>query len=683
MKQSSISESEHPYRAIELAYFIHGRKGIALRVVEEALSSLDLMLGRQDKIRRNYQHPLGFLKWEERSRPMRTTVKLTPAQMLQWLVYEKSEPRERDTEYPDSLYPPTEEDMIVRYIKHLVHLTVKRNSFYVALAIGRLLYDYSTQEVRLIYDVLTQSDTARMKDTPYMRKQKMILMDKIRERFGRMLQPVTIEHGEKRFDIQPSTGWLINLVHECLRRFTPWETACVVQGRFDPTFIPGLYFSGTNPADEDPFELNRIHTVLDPDCFCLLVNGLSRFVNGLPPDSPNKRCHYDPPDERLAVPQFRHVAGGPPRGDRLHLPKLEPEDYLQLQNHRKAQARRRRAYAAGMLRVYVDEVERATFDPRRISSVQLDVGPEANLIEVRGEDTEGELPLAALMVCCDEIPSGGSFRDWIVLEGGQKVTIRLTPVRDAGGEVERAQVEVRYAETRILRAVVWLARRAWSGLMRLGGWTDGRMSTQFKSPTRPRIHTPKPSWSWIGSVGVAVVLMVTVALFIWVQRQRAPVHLPEPPRAAIPEPPEPAPFQPPAPAPVPPPTPKLIAQATWSRDRETIAQAISIAATRAAASRVGLSDQQTTLLIRLSQYDEESQPYRRYQITLVASGKRLWQQTLAAPPVGLIEGEHVLKLTLLPNQFTKADTYELYVHAQSRSGWEPVGQALLQPTHQR
>lgn len=683
MKQRSISESEHTDRAIELAFFIHGRKGIALRVVEEALSSLDLMLGRQDKIRRNYQHLLGFLKWEERSRPMRTTVKLTPAQMLQWLVYEKSEPRERDTEYPDSLYPPTEEDMIVRYIKHLVHFTVKRNSFYVALGIGRLLYDYGTQEVRLMYDVLTQSDTARMKNLPYMRKQKMMLMEKIRDRFGRMLQSVTTAHGEKRFDAQPSTEWLISLVHECLRRFTPWETACVVQSRFDPTFIPGLYFSGTNPAEEDLVEINRIHTVLDPDCFRLLVNGLSQFVNGLPPDSPDKHCDYDLPDERLAVPQFRHVASGPPPGDRFHPPKLEAEDYLQLQTHRKVQARRRRAYAAGMLRVYVDNVEHATFDPRRISSVQLDVEPEANLIEVRGEDAEGELLLAALMACCDDIPPGGSFRDWIVLEGGQKVTIRLTPIWNARGDMERAQMEVRYAETRLLRAVVRLAQRTWSGLMWMRGWVDERMSTQLKSPTRPHPHTPTPPWSWAGRVAVAMVVMAIVAMFIWMQRQRAPVHLPEPPRAAIPQPPEPAPFHPPAPSPVPPPTPKLIAQATWSRDRETIAQAISIAATRAGVSRVGLSGQQTTLLIRLSRYDEESQPYRRYQITLVASGKQVWQQTLAAPSVSLTEAEHVLKLTLLPNRFPKAGTYELYVQAQGRSGWEPVGQALLQPTHQR
>ncbi|MCS6804754.1 MAG: hypothetical protein NZ823_06355 [Blastocatellia bacterium] len=678
MKPTSTNPPEHIDRAVELAYFIHGRKGIALGVVQEALSSLDRMLGRQDKTRRNYKHLLGFLKWEQRARPMRTTVKLTPAQMLQWLVYEKSESRERDTEYPDSLSPPTEEDMVLRYIKHLVQLTVKRNSFYVALGIGRLLYDYSTHEVRLMYDVLTQSDPARMKDIPYMRKQKMMLIDKIRERFGRMLQPVTTVHGEKRFEVQPSTQWLINLVNECLRRFTPWETACVVQGRFDPTFIPGLYFSGTNPADEDSFEITRIHTVLDPECFRHLVSGLSQFAKGLPADSPDKHCEYGPPDKRLAVPQFRHVASGPPRSDRFDPPKMEPEDYLQLQRHREAQARRRSVYAAGMLRLYVDDVQVTTFDPRRTNSVYLDIEPEANLIEVRGEDAEGELPLATLMVCCDEIPPGGYFRDWIVLEGGQKVTIQLTPIRNASGDIERALAQVRYVETKISRAILWQAQHAWAGFLRACGWPVGRMSDQIKSFKRPHPHTPLSTCSWMSRVSVALVLAATVVMLIWIQRQRAPVNLPEPPRAAVPQPPEPTPSPPPAPSPVSPEAPQPIAQAIWSRDRETIAQAISIAPTRAGVSRVALSPKQTTLLIRLSQYDEESQPYSRYRITLIASGERLWQQTLAAPRDGLTDGEHVLKLILFPTRLPNGDTYQLLIRAQSGQGWQSLGQVLLQ-----
>jgi hypothetical protein len=44
-------------------------------------------------------------------------------------VYAESDTWERCTERGDSPYPLTEEDMIIRFVKHLVRITVRRNSF--------------------------------------------------------------------------------------------------------------------------------------------------------------------------------------------------------------------------------------------------------------------------------------------------------------------------------------------------------------------------------------------------------------------------------------------------------------------------------------------------------------------------------------------------------------------------
>jgi len=123
-----------------------------------------------------------------------------------------------------------------------------------------------------------------------------------------------------------------------------------------------------------------------------------------------------------------------------------------------------------------------------------------------------------------------------------------------------------------------------------------------------------------------------------------------------------------------------MAQVTWSRDVETLAQALPIEPTRARVSRVDLSRQQTVLLIRLPRYDQESQPFTRYRVTLVASGKQIWQRALDAPHVGLTEEEQVMTLTLFSKQLPKADAYELQVQGQSQRGWQPVGQALIQAT---
>ncbi|MFN8000783.1 MAG: hypothetical protein U0X75_07185 [Acidobacteriota bacterium] len=43
------------------------------------------------------------------------------------------------------------EELLVHYVKHLVMLTVSRNSFHVTIGISRVLHNYSTTEAILLY----------------------------------------------------------------------------------------------------------------------------------------------------------------------------------------------------------------------------------------------------------------------------------------------------------------------------------------------------------------------------------------------------------------------------------------------------------------------------------------------------------------------------------------------------
>jgi hypothetical protein len=284
-----VAKKDQAYidRAFELAYFIHANKGIALCAAEEAWCKLEHALSQQDK--RRYYRPGGRRQNQAQpARVLRTKIGLREEHLLQCLVYAESDAWERCTEHSDSPYPLTEEDMIVRFIKHLVRITVRRNSFYVTLGVGRLLYEYGTSEVRSIYDVLTH-EGGRSKDNPYLRRQKRVLLRELLERFHGLIQPVTTAQKEDRFLSQPTTQPLMNLVNECLRRFTPWNTACVISGRFNAAVpIPAFSFSGKEPDDEYPIETNRIHAILHPDCFSQLVKNLG----------------LDSPNERLAIPQF-------------------------------------------------------------------------------------------------------------------------------------------------------------------------------------------------------------------------------------------------------------------------------------------------------------------------------------------------------------------------------------------
>src|SRR6267378_4384554 len=114
-----------------------------------------------------------------------------------------------------------------------------------------------------------------------------------------MIQTMKIPGNEKRLVMRPATPWVINLVNECLRRFTPWETACVIEPGFDVTYIPGLYFTETSSEDEELIAMNRIHTVLDPGCLARFTDGLSKYVRTLPDGDQDKVCNYDSLDERL------------------------------------------------------------------------------------------------------------------------------------------------------------------------------------------------------------------------------------------------------------------------------------------------------------------------------------------------------------------------------------------------
>src|SRR5205085_862569 len=175
---STVDSREQGYfdLAFALAYWIHVNKDVAFFVAEDALDELPLMLGNQEKNRIPSTRLSGFWKGGERTRPIRQTTKLNERQMLQWLVYKHSESWERQTEANNGLYLPNEEDLIVRNLKHLVFTTVRRGSFYVTLAVGQVVHQLDRRETRLFYDIITQSDSARMKDMGYIGKQRLELL---------------------------------------------------------------------------------------------------------------------------------------------------------------------------------------------------------------------------------------------------------------------------------------------------------------------------------------------------------------------------------------------------------------------------------------------------------------------------------------------------------------------------
>lgn len=678
MAMANSKEQHYFDLAFELAYCIHVNKEIAFFVAEDALDGLSLMLGRHEKDRQPLERLRGFLKSGERTRPIRKTIKLNERQMLQWLVYKQSQSWELQTEQGEGFYLPTEEDLIVRYIKHLVFDTLRRGSFYVTLGVGTLLHQFNRRETRLFYDILTQSDSARMKDMAYIGKQRLETLERVSQRFGHMIQAVKKSGDEKQFVMRPTTQWVINLVNESLRRFTPWETACVVEPGFDVTDIPGLYFLETSAQDEELIDMSRIHTVLDPICFARFTEGLSKYIRTLPAEDQDKGCNFDCQDERLMVPQFSNFPGGTPRGDRFQFPKLTKEDYVRLQRTLDARAHRRRVFIPQQLCIYIDDVPSYSFDLKTTNSIRYPITADVGVIEVRGRDAAGELTLATLLLG-DSQALGEVIKDSLVHSGGQKVTLRLTPIRETDGTVESAQLEVRYTEPHLMQPVSRLARRVWLGLKGVKRGHD-QLSVVLRS-----------GHARLVKAGVIAALIIVVSALIWwlfpAPLPRREVKLPG--QSVQPHSEEQAEVKPPAasvtpsPLPQPSPTPKegrpLLASAAWSRDREAALRAVSVEPTRGEPQMIDLSRRQTKIILSLPIYSVEGQVYSRYRVTLSAAETQVWQQTLRKPKVSLTGYAYILELSLFTRRLPLTGPYKLQVEGRTQSSWRPLGSVALSP----
>src|SRR5215475_5352009 len=269
MERNALME-EAIARAFQLAYFIHGDKETALKIVTEAFAKLEVAAAAQDK--RLYYTPTGRAARAER---FRTKVSVGELHLLQRLVYVESEPYERRAEQSPDGESPDEEDMLIHFIKHLVRITVRRNSFYVTLGLSRLLHNYSTAEAMEMYNVLVQ-DPGRVRDDYYYRSRKGRLMKELKERFGDRLRVTRGARGEERFQTDDTPGRHAELARECLQEFTPWSTECAIPAGLDPLVevIRNLAFDGSDPDREHAIEVNRFHAALHPDCFARLAAGL-------------------------------------------------------------------------------------------------------------------------------------------------------------------------------------------------------------------------------------------------------------------------------------------------------------------------------------------------------------------------------------------------------------------------
>jgi len=513
MERNALIE-ESIARAFQLAYFIHGDRETALNIAAEALAKLEVAAAAQDK--RLYYTPTGRAARAER---FRTKVSVGELHLLQRLVYVESEPYERQAEQSPNGESPDEEDMLIYFIKHLVRITVRRNSFYVTLGLSRLLHNYSTAEAMEMYNVLVQ-DPGRVRDDYYYRSRKGRLMKELKERFGDRLRVTRGARGEERFQTEDAPDRHAELSRECLQEFTPWSTECAIPAGLDPLAeeIHDLAFDGSDPDREHAIEVNRLHAALHPDCFARLTRSLN----------------FASTAERLTTPYFYMAKDRnhdqdrkPPRRSR-RAPRLDEAEMNAVKNALAERSSRRKTAAAGLLRIIVDGSERARLDLNRTSHTRLETLENDELIEVRSADG---LLLATFLLNQDESQEAiRPERSSIVLESGQRIS--FSPVRSGDGETAGATIDLSYRETRLSRAAALYLRR----IVFVAGdlWR------------RPRSAAWKPA-----PVFAALIIIALGLIFFWSgserERQESTAENNQPQRTESPAPPSPSPSISPAP----------------------------------------------------------------------------------------------------------------------------------------
>jgi hypothetical protein len=400
-----LDQSESLEKAFALAYFIAQDRTSAIEVLTGALDKLSTQCRRE---KRRF-----YWRYNHACQPIR---RITHQELdaFQWLIMLESEPCERAQEQRGihSL-----RDMVVRYIKHLVQITMPMSSFYVCVGMNRLLYSYSTSETQSAFELITD----RFPGADQYRRAKKMLTSQMQERFGERVETIKTRHGEIRFKTLEDQGPWHGLVNECLAMFSPWSTEGLCE-HFMPK-MDDMSRSCPPPAEEstagpDAQETIFCHMFIEPVCRENLSAALS----------------FSSPEARLALPRFamqeemRGNDNNDAQGPRV--PKLSEDEKAVIAGRLKASRVRRRRIRPDAVSVLVDGQKLSRFDLTCPDQMQIELEHGVKLIEIRGADESGDLLLATHRVAY----AHGAFQSSSVVQSfrnGQLALI-VSPIAGSG-----------------------------------------------------------------------------------------------------------------------------------------------------------------------------------------------------------------------------------------------------------
>lgn len=420
-------------KAYALSYpILAGDQESALCVVLESLTEWNVDWSKQKH--RTYH----------KARPNRTPNKmiLSRPALLQYTVCSRTTRHEEEHEmaFLNGRRELTQRTLVLRYVKHLLHESCSR-SFNVAIGNCRILHKYDHATTKRFYAVLDQRNQERLvegepdnKTDGEYRRCKMLLIDNLEERFKEFLSVVHLSRNTKRFLSIDQPGAWSEYIRKCLSLLVPWQTDHTLPAEFAPDEFNISKLKWEGRRDQwDSAEENRMHTIIDPECFSRLA----------------KACGAAPPEQQIDVPQFHGVEPGPEDGSDDHTggpPELTFAQAKSVMNELERRRTRRKSAGSEHLSVEVDGVEQGRLNTTNGGGIRLDLSSESRQIQVFTTDAEGKLLLASLWLSLIDIAPDTGWQSSIVLEGGQQLGIDIKPVLNTAGEIKSLAVQISYKE---------------------------------------------------------------------------------------------------------------------------------------------------------------------------------------------------------------------------------------------
>lgn len=423
-------------RAFQLAFFIHPNKDIALEITSNAFEMWEVICERQDK--RHYYNLRGRFLANQEKKKQRSKVYMHEEQLLQRLIYKLSENYELTATWSKSV---DEEGLLVCYLKRLLPMMLKHNSFSAVVGMSRILHKYSNRETVKIYMSLapnrTTQDIANIERESKRYKSKFF--SQLKESFGNFLS-ISKQENEERFEIVKDPDKfliLLELVEDCLDRFKPWATECI-------SSFNDFIFNDDNPDNEFLVELKRIHSVIHYKCYTQLTTTLNLVY----------------PKDRLEIPLFSLTKN---LNDKNSQNRRKPPDATKelsiIPQKLEETAKRRKNTLSGILSIIVDGKEKTVFNLFIEKYKSLQLSEDAELIEIRAKET-GLLLTTHLITQEITIKRQKSQNYKIKLEGGQTIDLIIDFLENEQTNQEgKISLHIYYKETYFPRILVFMWRK--------------------------------------------------------------------------------------------------------------------------------------------------------------------------------------------------------------------------------